>query len=187
MYVHFRSADFWVMRPKFWPPGHTGPRTAFARQSGGGGGLTRGSPENDKREWERGETPLPPTFPHSVLSKNCREGGGNNFYVPERSFMYLTVSCWFIISFEIQVYCTGHGGGGGAVRADPLLGPVGGGWALEISSFLGLKWHSPIGLMPFHRAQKTLDFQGPAPSHLSLVIDLHTSKTLHTGRINNSA
>ncbi len=42
-----------------------------------------------------------------------------------------------------------------------LLGQVGGGWALEISSFLGPKWHSPIGSMPFHRAQKTLNFQGP--------------------------
>jgi hypothetical protein len=28
--------------------------------------------------------------------------------------------------------------------------------------------HSHIGLMPFHRAQKTLDIQGPTPSHLPL-------------------
>jgi hypothetical protein len=41
------------------------------------------------------------------------------------------------------------------MRAYLLLGQVGGGWALEISSFLGPKWHSPIGSMPFHRAQKT--------------------------------
>jgi hypothetical protein len=40
------------------------------------------------------------------------------------------------------------------MRAYPLLGQVGGG-------FLDPKWHSPIGSMPFHRAQKTLDFQGP--------------------------
>ncbi len=32
--------------------------------------------------------------------------------------------------------------------------------------FLGPKWHSFIGLMPFHRAQKTLKFQGLTPSHL---------------------
>jgi hypothetical protein len=50
--------------------------------------------------------------------------------------------------------------------AYPLLGQVGGDWALEFSSFLGPKWHSPIGFMPFHRAQKTLKFQGPTPSHL---------------------
>jgi hypothetical protein len=31
-------------------------------------------------------------------------------------------------------------------------------------SFLGTKWHSPIGSMLFHRAQKTLNLQGPAPS-----------------------
>jgi hypothetical protein len=29
---------------------------------------------------------------------------------------------------------------------------------------LGPKWHSPIGSMPFHRAQKIPDFQGPTPS-----------------------
>ncbi len=40
------------------------------------------------------------------------------------------------------------------MRAYPLLGQVEGG-------FLGPKWHSPIGSMSFHRAQKTLDFQGP--------------------------
>ncbi len=42
------------------------------------------------------------------------------------------------------------------MRAYQLIGQVGGGWALEISSFLGPKWHSPIGSMSFHRAQKTL-------------------------------
>ncbi len=32
------------------------------------------------------------------------------------------------------------------MRAGPLLGELGGGLALEISSFLGpLKWHEPIG------------------------------------------
>jgi hypothetical protein len=31
------------------------------------------------------------------------------------------------------------------MRAYPLLGVVGGGWALEFSSFLGPKWHLPIG------------------------------------------
>jgi hypothetical protein len=33
--------------------------------------------------------------------------------------------------------------------------------------FLGsVKWHSPIGSMPFHRTQNSLGFQGPTPSHL---------------------
>ncbi len=52
------------------------------------------------------------------------------------------------------------------MRAYPLRGQVGGGWALEFSNFFGPKWHSPIVSMPFHRAQKTLEFQGPTPSHL---------------------
>jgi hypothetical protein len=34
-----------------------------------------------------------------------------------------------------------------------------------ITIFLGPKWHSPIGSLPFHRAQKTLEFQGPTSSH----------------------
>ncbi len=30
----------------------------------------------------------------------------------------------------------------------------------------GPKWHSTIGLMPFHWAQKILEFLGPTPFHL---------------------
>jgi hypothetical protein len=32
--------------------------------------------------------------------------------------------------------------------------------------FFGPQMASPIGSMPFHRAQKTFEFQGPTPSHL---------------------
>jgi hypothetical protein len=35
-----------------------------------------------------------------------------------------------------------------------------------ISTFLGPKWHSPDCSMPFYRAQKCLDFQGPTPSQM---------------------
>jgi hypothetical protein len=37
---------------------------------------------------------------------------------------------------------------------------------IMLSTFLGPKWHSPMGSKPFHRAQKSLDFKGPTPSHL---------------------
>ncbi len=41
------------------------------------------------------------------------------------------------------------------MRADPLLGQVGGGWALEIETFLGpVKWHRAVRRMPFG-AQKS--------------------------------
>ncbi len=50
----------------------------------------------------------------------------------------------------------------------PLLGKVGGGWVLEISSFLGPKWHSPIGSMPFHKAQP--------PIPLALVKHVHGTR-----------
>ncbi len=48
-------------------------------------------------------------------------------------------------------------GGSSAVRK--LYRTGGRGWG-------GPKWHSPNSSMPFHRAQKSLDFQGPTPSHL---------------------
>jgi hypothetical protein len=54
--------------------------------------------------------------------------------------------------------------------AYPLLGQVGGGWALEFSSFLGPKWHSPIGSMPFHMVQKLSNSRAqPPPTCLSNV------------------
>jgi hypothetical protein len=49
------------------------------------------------------------------------------------------------------------------MRAYPLLGQLGGRWALEISSFLGPKWHSPIGLMPFQRGSKKLSISRAQP------------------------
>jgi hypothetical protein len=58
-----------------------------------------------------------------------------------------------------------------------LLVQVGGGWALEFSSFLDPKWHSPIGSMPFHRAQK-LSNSRALP--IALIMDMHASKTLCT-------
>jgi hypothetical protein len=67
------------------------------------------------------------------------------------------------------------------MQANPLLGQVGGGWALEISIFSGPKWHLSDGLMPFHKAQKSIYFQGLTPSHLGWV-ELPASKALRTGR-----
>ncbi len=58
------------------------------------------------------------------------------------------------------------------MRADPLRGQVGGGWALEIESFLGpLKWYRANRRVTFE-AQKTRDFHGSIPSLLS-TMDLH--------------
>ncbi len=61
------------------------------------------------------------------------------------------------------------------MRAYPLLGQVGGVWALEFSSFLGPKWHPPIGSMPYLKAQKTLHFQGPSPSHWYLLSCIYST------------
>ncbi len=72
------------------------------------------------------------------------------------------------------------------MRANPLLGQVGGCWALEILTFLGPKWHSPNGLMSFHRAQKSLDFQGPTPCHLPSYFICPYQKHNILGRINHS-
>jgi hypothetical protein len=47
------------------------------------------------------------------------------------------------------------------MRAYLLRGQVGGGWALDIASFLGpVKWHQADRRVPFG-AQKTRDFQPP--------------------------
>ncbi len=51
------------------------------------------------------------------------------------------------------------------MQADPLLGQVGGGCALEISFFLGPKCHSPNSSMSFHMAQKISIFRAqPSPT-----------------------
>jgi hypothetical protein len=51
-----------------------------------------------------------------------------------------------------------------SMRAYPLLGQMGGGWALEFKSFWGpVKWHRADRRVPFV-AQKTREFQGPTPS-----------------------
>jgi hypothetical protein len=67
------------------------------------------------------------------------------------------------------------------MRAYPLRGEVGGGWAMEFESFLGpVKWHRADRQVPFG-AQKTREFQGPTPLPLPQVMNMHASKTLCTG------
>jgi hypothetical protein len=51
------------------------------------------------------------------------------------------------------------------VRAYPLLGQVGGGWALEILSFLGPKGHLPISSMSF-RLENSQSRAQPSPTCL---------------------
>jgi hypothetical protein len=63
------------------------------------------------------------------------------------------------------------------MRAYPLRGQVGGGWALEFKSFLGpMKWHQADRRVP-----KKPRIPGPNPLPLALVMDMHTSKILCTG------
>jgi hypothetical protein len=55
------------------------------------------------------------------------------------------------------------------MRAYPLLGQVGGGWAPEFESFLGpVKWHRADRRVPF----------GAQHLPLALIMDMHASKTL---------
>ncbi len=65
------------------------------------------------------------------------------------------------------------------MHADPLLGQVGGGWALKIKSFLGPKWHLPNGLMPFHISNKvSISRAQPLPT-CPCIMDLFAANTLH--------
>jgi hypothetical protein len=49
------------------------------------------------------------------------------------------------------------------MRAYPLLGEVGGGWALEFWNFLDPKWNSPIGSLSFHRPKKLNNSRAQPP------------------------
>ncbi len=49
------------------------------------------------------------------------------------------------------------------MRANLLQGQGGGGWSLEILTFLGPKWQSPNGSMSFHRAQKVSISRAQSP------------------------
>ncbi len=52
------------------------------------------------------------------------------------------------------------------MRADPLQGQEGRGWALEIETFLGpVTWHRAVKRVQLG-PQKSWDLQGPTPSHL---------------------
>ncbi len=74
--------------------------------------------------------------------------------------------------------------------ANLLRGQVGGGWALEIKTFLGpLKGHQAVRRVPFvvekkffgpHISQgpKNSRILGPNPLPLSFVIDMHASNRL---------
>ncbi len=55
------------------------------------------------------------------------------------------------------------------MRAYPLQGEVGGGWALELSSFLGpVKWH---------RADRRVSFRSPIDIKLSLTLRIFSHAT----------
>ncbi len=58
---------------------------------------------------------------------------------------------------------------------------MGGGWALEIETFLGpVKWHQAVRRVPFG-AQKSRDFYvGPNSLPLAQVMNLLASKALRT-------
>ncbi len=104
--------------------------------------------------------------------------------------MYLTVCFWFLISFVM----------GGAGRLCYLTALEGwyGPWNLPQIHYLGKwegvePWKSRVfgpQMEPAYRLDaislglKTIDFQDQ-PLSIALVMDLHTSKTLPTGRINH--
>jgi hypothetical protein len=62
------------------------------------------------------------------------------------------------------------------MRAYPLLGEVGGGWALEISNF----WALAYRLDATSQGPKSSQIPGPNPLPLALRMDMHASKTLCT-------
>jgi hypothetical protein len=54
-----------------------------------------------------------------------------------------------------------------SMRADPLQGQVGGGWTLEIETFLGpAKWRRAARRVPFGAQKKSYRTVTPLPPHL---------------------
>ncbi len=68
------------------------------------------------------------------------------------------------------------------MRVDPLLGQVGGGWALEIS-FFGPQMALAYPLDAISQGSKKSQFPGPNSLPLALIMYLPASKTLRMGRI----
>jgi hypothetical protein len=95
--------------------------------------------------------------------------------VPYAHYSLLLISSKFL-------YGVG-GGGRGESSALMLLYCSGGvvGWASN-ATFLGPKWHWPIGSMAFHRAQKSLELRhNPLP--LALVMDAARIKSITHGDV----
>ncbi len=74
------------------------------------------------------------------------------------------------------------------MRAYPLRGQVGGGWALEFKSFFN--FFGPCEMALSRKASaiwgpKNSRFPGPNPLPLAQIMDMHESKTLCTGCINH--
>jgi hypothetical protein len=65
--------------------------------------------------------------------------------------------------------------------AYPLLGEVGGGWALEFPVFFWPQMELAYRLIPISQGPKISGIPGPNPLPLPRVMDMHASKTLCTG------
>ena len=67
------------------------------------------------------------------------------------------------------------------MRAYPLRGEVGGGWALEFPSFLGPQRELAYPLVPISQGPKNSGIPGPNTFQLPHIMYIHASKTLCTG------
>ncbi len=70
------------------------------------------------------------------------------------------------------------------MRADPLQGQVGRGWALEVDTFMApVTWHRAVKRVQLGHNKK---FRSPGPNTFPLaqVMNLPASKPLQQGRIN---
>ena len=58
------------------------------------------------------------------------------------------------------------------------IGQVGRGWALEISTLLGPKWHTPFAWLDALSQGLSVDFQSPTLSQLPSVMDAARIKSI---------
>ncbi len=72
------------------------------------------------------------------------------------------------------------------MQANPLRGQVGGGWALEIETFLGpVKWHRAVRRVPFG-TQKG-DFYGPQMALAATAVEVNSPAIARDGSLTDQS
>jgi hypothetical protein len=116
-------------------------------------------------------------FPNS-LQRQSQDGIFRSYLKKNLHIKKLSLSTWGLAIYAPMMYKAPYVMF--MMRADPLRRQLGGGWALEIETFLGpVKWHRAVRRVPF--GDQKGKFPRPSPLPIAQVTDLPAPKTLRTG------